>query len=82
MAIIITKNGKEAKKIDKSDFEKENYLQNLIHESPESIPVYEIAEDKNNIHQFTFKSISCMIFLFSGVQFGTTKNIVPYGEIT
>jgi len=46
MAIIITKNGKEAKKIDKSDFEKENYLQNLIHESPESIPVYEIAEDK------------------------------------
>jgi len=46
MTIIITQNGKEAKKIDKSDFEKENYLQNLIHESPESIPVYEIAEDK------------------------------------
>jgi hypothetical protein len=46
MAIIITKNGKEAKKIDKSDFEKENYLQNLIHENPESIPVYEISEDK------------------------------------
>jgi hypothetical protein len=46
MAIIITKNGKETKKIDKSDFEKENYLQNLIHENPEAIPVYEIAEDK------------------------------------
>lgn len=46
MAIIISKNGKNAQKIDKSDFEKEGYLQNYIHENPESIPVYEIDEDK------------------------------------
>jgi hypothetical protein len=46
MAIIISKNGKNAQKIDKSDFNKEGYLQNYIHENPESIPVYEIEEDK------------------------------------
>ncbi len=46
MAIIISKNGKNAKKIDKSEFDKEGYLQNYIHENPESIPVYEIEEDK------------------------------------
>jgi hypothetical protein len=46
MAIIITKDGKEMKKVEKSNFEKEDYLQNYIHENPESIPVYEIAEDK------------------------------------
>ena len=37
---------KNAKKIDRSEFEKEGYLQNYIHENPESIPVYEIEEDK------------------------------------
>jgi len=46
MSIIISQAGKNAQKIDKSDFEKEDYLQNYIHENPESIPVYEIAEDK------------------------------------
>jgi len=46
MSIIISENGKKAQKIDKSDFEKEGYLQNYIHENPESIPVYEIEEDK------------------------------------
>jgi len=46
MAIIISQNGKNANKIDKSEFEKEDYLQNYIHENPESIPVYEIEEDK------------------------------------
>jgi len=46
MSIIISENGKNAKKIDKSDIEKEGYLQNYIHENPESIPVYEIEEDK------------------------------------
>lgn len=46
MAIIITKDGKDAEKIEKSDFEKEGYLQNYIHENPDSIPVYEIEEDK------------------------------------
>ena len=46
MSIIISKKGQVAKKIDKSDFEKEDDLQNYIHENPESIPVYEIQEDK------------------------------------
>ena len=45
MTIIITKNGKDAKKIDKSDFEKEEYLQKVIYENPESIPLYDIKED-------------------------------------
>ena len=46
MTIIISQNGKKAQKIDKSSFEKEGYLQNYIHENPESIPVYEIEGDK------------------------------------
>lgn len=46
MSIIISQNGSKAQKIDKSEFEKEDYLQNYIHENPESIPVYEIEEDK------------------------------------
>src|SRR3989339_2149125 len=46
MSIIISENGKNAKKIDRSEFEKEGYLQNYIHENPESIPVYEIEADK------------------------------------
>lgn len=46
MAIIVSKNGKNAQKVSKSDFEKEDYLQNYIHKNPESIPVYEIEEDK------------------------------------
>ncbi|MFA6919242.1 MAG: hypothetical protein WC244_04035 [Patescibacteria group bacterium] len=46
MSIIISQNGKKALKVDKSNFEKEGYLQNYIHENPESIPVYEIEEDK------------------------------------
>ena len=41
MSIIISQDGKNAQKIDKSDFEKEGYLQNYIHENPESIPVYD-----------------------------------------
>lgn len=45
MAIIISQNGKNAKKIDKSDFEKEDYLQKYIHDNPESIPLYDIKED-------------------------------------
>lgn len=45
MAIIISKNGKNAKKIDKSTFEKEDYLQKYIYNNPESIPLYDIKED-------------------------------------
>lgn len=46
MGIIISKNGKNAQKINKSDFEKERCLQKYIHDNPESVPVYEIKEDK------------------------------------
>ncbi len=46
MAIIITKDGKDAEKIEKSDLEKEGHLQSYIHENPDSIPAYEIKEDK------------------------------------
>lgn len=46
MSIIISKQGQPAQKLDRAEFEKEDYLQNYIHENPESIPVYEIAEDK------------------------------------
>lgn len=46
MSIIISKQGQSAQKLDKAEFEKEDYLQNYIHENPESIPVYEIQEDK------------------------------------
>jgi len=46
MSLIISKKGQTAQKLDKASFEKEDYLQNYIHENPESIPVYEIAEDK------------------------------------
>ncbi|MDR3642875.1 MAG: hypothetical protein P4L74_04585 [Candidatus Doudnabacteria bacterium] len=47
MSIIVSQGGMNAKKIDKSNFEKEDYLQNYIHQNPESIPVYEIEEDKH-----------------------------------
>lgn len=46
MSIIISKKGQAAQKLDRAEFEKEDYLQNYIHENPESIPVYEIEEDK------------------------------------
>lgn len=46
MSIIISKKGKKSQKLEKSDFEKEDYLQDYIHNNPESIPIYEIQEDK------------------------------------
>ena len=45
MAIIISKNGKNAKRVDKSTFKKEDYLQKYIYDNPESIPLYDIKED-------------------------------------
>lgn len=45
MAIIISKNGKNAVKIDKSDFALEDHLQKYIYDNPESIPLYDIKED-------------------------------------
>ena len=46
MSIIISQNGKHARKIDQSNFDKEDRLQQYIHENPESIPIYELNEDK------------------------------------
>lgn len=46
MAIIVSKKGENAQKIEKQGFDKEDYLQNYIHNNPELIPVYEIEEDK------------------------------------
>lgn len=46
MSIIISQNGKHAHKIDQSSFVKEDRLQKYIHDNPESIPVYELQEDK------------------------------------
>lgn len=45
MAIIISKNGKHAKRIDRSVFASEDELQQYIYENPESIPLYDIKED-------------------------------------
>ena len=46
MSFIISKNGANAKRIEKSNFDKEDYLENYIHDNLESNPVYEIEEDK------------------------------------
>ena len=46
MPIIISKQGKNAKVVTESHFEYEDRLQEYIHENPESIPIYEIHEDK------------------------------------
>lgn len=45
MSIIISKSGKDAKRIEKSSFEKEDYLQKYIYDNPDSIPLYDIKED-------------------------------------
>lgn len=45
MAIIISKNGKNAIKLDKSNFDLEDHLQQYIYDNPESIPLYDIKED-------------------------------------
>ena len=44
MAIIVSKGGKGAKKIEKSDFEVEDYLQQYVYDNPESIPLTDIKE--------------------------------------
>jgi hypothetical protein len=45
MAIIVSRNGRDAKKIDQSRFEKEEHLQKYIYDNPEAIPLYDIKED-------------------------------------
>jgi len=45
MSIIVSKKGKNAKRLDKSSFAYEDHLQKYIDDNPESIPLYEIKED-------------------------------------
>lgn len=45
MSIIITSQGKQANRIDKSSFENEKSLQQYIHANPESLPIYDIKEN-------------------------------------
>lgn len=46
MSIIISKEGANAVKVDKTTFKKEGHMQDFIQHNPDSIPVYEIQEDK------------------------------------
>ena len=45
MAIIVTKGGKAATRLEMTAPDKEDYLQSYIYHNPESIPLYEIKED-------------------------------------
>lgn len=45
MAIIISKDGKNAKRINKTVIDQEDYLQQYIYNNPDAVPVYEIDED-------------------------------------
>jgi len=44
MSLIISRKGKNAKVIERSTIKNEDYLQEYIHENPDSIPIYEIKE--------------------------------------
>ena len=46
MSILISKNGKGAQILEKSSVDKEDFLQEYIHNNPEVIPIYEIQVDK------------------------------------
>ncbi len=49
MAIIISKSGKNAQKIDQSRFEQEDALQKYIYENPSVIPLYDIKDNARPI---------------------------------
>ena len=44
MAIIISKKGKHARKIERTVIQREEYLQGYIHENPESLPLDDLDE--------------------------------------
>ena len=46
MSIIVSKKGQHTRILDESDFQKENNLQEYIYNNPESIPIYELKENK------------------------------------
>jgi hypothetical protein len=45
MTIIVSKDGKNAKKIPRSSFEQEKELQKYLEDNPDIVPIYEIDED-------------------------------------
>lgn len=45
MAIIISENGKNAKRVEESNFALEDKLQEYIYDNPEAIPLYDIDQD-------------------------------------
>lgn len=45
MAIVISKEGKNAVRVEKSAFDKEEHLEKYIFDNPESLPLYEIKAD-------------------------------------
>ena len=45
MAIIVSKSGKNAQKVERSKIEQEDYLQQYTLDNPEVIPLYDIKED-------------------------------------
>ncbi len=45
MAIVVSRNGRDAKEIERSPIEQEGYLQKYIYDNPESLPLSEIKED-------------------------------------
>src|SRR6266511_5250571 len=45
MTVIISKNGKNAEKVESSSFDYEDNLQAYIDDNPNAIPMYEIKED-------------------------------------
>ena len=45
MAIIVSKSGKNAQKVERSRIEQEDYLQQYTLDNPEVIPLYDIKED-------------------------------------
>ncbi len=45
MTIIVSQSGRNAQKLEQSNFDKEDHLQQYIYENPGSIPLYDIKED-------------------------------------
>lgn len=45
MPLIISKNGRNATKLDRTSFANEDELQGYIYENPDAVPLYEIKED-------------------------------------
>ena len=47
MSIIISRGGKNAKRIERSVIDREEYLQQYIYDNPETLPLHELKDDIN-----------------------------------